>query len=81
MFVNVVSMNMVQMAVVEVIGMAVVLDGCVATIGAVDVRMSFMFSAGFSHGSSPLCEVCFTAAQATEDRAILDLATLGRKGL
>jgi len=58
-FVNVVSVNMVQMAVVEVISMAVVLDGRVATIGAVDMGMPFMFDAGFGHGSSPLCNALF----------------------
>ena len=80
MFVNVVSVNMVQMAVVEIIGMAIVLDGRVATIGAMDMGMPFMFSTGFGHGSSPLREVCSTWHQASEDgRAIVDLATLDRK--
>jgi hypothetical protein len=49
MFVNVVPVNVVQMAVVKIIGMAVVLHGCVAASGAVDVDVSFMFAASFSH--------------------------------
>jgi hypothetical protein len=44
---------MVQMAVMEIIGVAVVLDGRVATIGAVDMGVRFMDSTGFRHGSSP----------------------------
>jgi len=52
-FINVVSVNMVQMAVMEIIGVAVVLDGRVATIGAVDMGVRFMDSTGFRHGSSP----------------------------
>lgn len=55
--VNVVSVNVMQMAVVEVIGMAIVLDGRVATIRAVDMNVSFMSRARFRHGISPLCEV------------------------
>ena len=49
MFVNVVPVNVVKMAVVKIIGMAVVLHGCVAASGAVDMGVSFMFAAGFSH--------------------------------
>jgi len=56
-FVNMVSVNVVQMAVVEIIDMVVVLDGRVAAIRAVDMGMPFMFTAGFSHGNSPICEV------------------------
>jgi len=55
--VNVVSVNVMQVAVVEVIGMAIVLDGRMAAIGAVGVDMPFMDSARFRHGISPLCEV------------------------
>jgi hypothetical protein len=54
-FVNVVPMNMVQMAIVKVIGMAVVLDGCVAAIGPVDMSMPFMFAASRSHHILLVC--------------------------
>jgi len=56
-FVNVISVHVMQMAVVEVIGMAIVLDGRVPTIGAVGVDMPFVDCARFRHGISPLCEV------------------------
>ena len=55
--VNVVSVNVMQMAVVEVIGMAIVLDGRMAAIGAVDMDMSFMSFARSRHRNSPVCEV------------------------
>ena len=55
--VNVVSVNVMQMAVVEVIGMAIVLDARMAAIGAVTMDMPFMDCARFRHGISPLCEV------------------------
>jgi len=55
-FVNMASVNVMQMAVVEVIGMAIVLDGRVPTIGAVDMDMPFVDCARFRHGSSPVCE-------------------------
>ena len=55
-FVHMVSMNVVQMAVVQIIGVSIVLDSRVATIGAVDMDMPVMSFAGFRHGDSPLAE-------------------------
>lgn len=41
-FVYVIAVHMVQMSVVEIIGMAVVPDSHMATIGAMDMGMSFV---------------------------------------
>ena len=55
-FVHMVSVNVVQMAVVQIIGVSIVLDSSVATIGAVDMDMPFMSYAGFRHDDSPLAD-------------------------
>jgi hypothetical protein len=53
--IHVVAMNVVQVAVVQVIRMAVVLDGHVAATRPMLVRVSLMHVAGFLvHGCTPL---------------------------
>jgi hypothetical protein len=39
MFINMIAVNMMQMAIMQIIGVAVVLDGRVAAAGAVDMGM------------------------------------------
>jgi hypothetical protein len=46
MFINVVTMHMVQMSIMQVINVAGVADGRVATIGSVNVRMVAMLRGG-----------------------------------
>jgi len=48
-FVDVISVNVMQMAFVKIIGVAVVYNCHVAAIRAVDVRMCFLFQAGLNH--------------------------------
>jgi len=48
-FVDVISVNVMQMAVVEIIGVAVVYHCHVTAIRTVDVRMCFLFHAGLRH--------------------------------
>lgn len=62
MFIDMASMDMMQVRVVEVIRMPVVFDGRVAAIRTVDVCMAFLFVTGFTHISSlcwsvtPICK-------------------------
>ena len=55
-FVHMASVNVVQMAVVQIIGVSIVLDSHVATIGAVDMDMPFVSYARFCHDDSPLAD-------------------------
>ena len=55
-FVHMVSVKVVQMAVVQIIGVSIVLDSRVTTIGTVDMGMPFMSYAGFRHDDSPLAD-------------------------
>jgi len=48
-FVNVVSVDMVQMTIVKIVGVAVVLHGLMPAVRAVDMSVPFMFRAGFRH--------------------------------
>jgi len=48
-FVHVVSVEMVQMAIVKIVGMALVLHGLMTAVRAVDMSVPFMFRAGFRH--------------------------------
>jgi len=54
-FVHMASVNMMQVPIVEVIRMPVVFYGRVSAVRTMDVCMTFLFVAGFSHGVS-LCE-------------------------
>ena len=51
-FVDMISMHVVQMTVVKIIRVAIVTDSGVAAIRAVCVRVTFLFHAGFGHLSS-----------------------------
>jgi hypothetical protein len=55
MFVNMVAVDMVQMPVVKVIHVAIVLDGSVAAIGTMNVRMFFLFHASSRHWFPFVC--------------------------
>ena len=46
---NPISLNMVHMPIVEIVGMAVVFDGCVAAIHPVGVGVALLLRACFSH--------------------------------
>jgi hypothetical protein len=56
-FVDMISMYVVQVTVVKIIGVAIVPDGGVAAIRTVRVRVSFLFHAGLGHLSSFLAVV------------------------
>ena len=48
-FVNVVSVDMVQMTIVKIVGVSVVLHGLMPAVRAVDMSVPFMFRTGFRH--------------------------------
>ena len=57
MFIDMVAMDMMEMPVVQIVDMAVMLDGCMPAIWAVDMRMIGMLGVGACrHGNaSSLC--------------------------
>ena len=66
-FVHMIAVNVMQVAVVEIIGVAIVVDGGMAAIRSVNVSMPFVFAAGFRHRGTPRRTPTFNVRPAAGD--------------